>query len=116
LASVKLFYTQRLGRFYDADPNLKMILFVLPFIIALTAGPTYSLILMATYLKGFVFASISMIIVANFCIFKFLDSKNWIFPDTQKLYIKRKRGQISVGAQVSPNISSTKKLERFKIS
>lgn len=107
LASVKLFYSQRLGRFYDADPNLKMVLFALPFIVGLIIGPIYSLLLMAAYLQGYVFVLISTIIVANFIILKCLSNKNWIFPDTEKLYIKRKKGLISVGAQVFilPNIS-----------
>jgi len=84
-----------------------MILFAMPFIAGLIIGPIYSLLLMAAYLQGYVFVLISTIIVANFIILKCLSNKNWIFPDTEKLYIKRKKGLISVGAQVFilPNIS-----------
>jgi hypothetical protein len=42
LASAKLFYSQRLGRFADPDPSFKMIVFVAPFIILIIAGNVYS--------------------------------------------------------------------------
>jgi hypothetical protein len=38
LASVKLFYSQRLGRFPDSDPSLKMIVFVAPLVVLIIAG------------------------------------------------------------------------------
>ena len=52
LSSVKLYYSQRLGRYPDPDPTLKMTLFAIPFITLLIIGPLFSFVLMATYLQG----------------------------------------------------------------
>jgi hypothetical protein len=52
LSSIKLYYSQRLGRYPDPDPTLKMILFISPFITLLIIGPLFSFVLMATYLQG----------------------------------------------------------------
>jgi hypothetical protein len=38
LSSVKLFYSQRLGRSQEVDPNPKMIAFIFPFIILQNIG------------------------------------------------------------------------------
>ncbi len=38
LASVKLFYSQRLGRFPDSDPSLKMVAFAAPLVVLIIAG------------------------------------------------------------------------------
>jgi hypothetical protein len=38
LASVKLFYSQRLGRFPDVDPSPALVAFVFPFVMVQIAG------------------------------------------------------------------------------
>ena len=48
---MKLFYSQRLGRFAEVEPSPKMILFAFPFAIFLIAGPLYSLVLFLSYVK-----------------------------------------------------------------
>ena len=70
LSSVKLFYAQRLGRFRDVDPSIKMIIFAaLPITLQLLF-PLFSLILMASYFKVYVTVCIAIIILANAAVLK----------------------------------------------
>ena len=72
LASVRLFYSQRLGGFPDQDPNPKMTVFALPFVVTLTAAPFASLVLAATVFQANVLALVVAIVVVNFLVLYFL--------------------------------------------
>ena len=70
LASANVFYTLRLGRFSDFDPTLKMMAFIMPFIILLISGPLFCIILMSTFFHGYVFLYVAIIICLNALIIK----------------------------------------------
>ena len=72
LASIKLFYLQRLGRFADHEPSLKMCIFIFPFIVGLVAGPLFSLVLIATYFQGYAIVCVALIMLANFVALNFI--------------------------------------------
>jgi len=75
LTSVKLFYSQRLGRFPDVDPSLQMIAFVFIFILLQITGPLFSLVLLASYFKGYVILFVVFVIAANFIVLNFIFDK-----------------------------------------
>ncbi len=65
---MRLFYSQRLGRFPDVDPSFKLIAFVFPLVMLQITGSAASLVLSAAYLKEVVIALIVFHIVAQFII------------------------------------------------
>jgi hypothetical protein len=71
LASVKLFYSQRLERFPDVDPSFKLILFVFPIITLQIMGSVVSLVLSAAYLREVVIIFILFHIFTQFIVLKF---------------------------------------------
>ena len=75
LASVKLYYSQRLGNFAAVDPSLKMIAFAFPFVSVQILGPLFSLIFLAAYFRGFVLLFIAFIIFTNFVTLKYFHFK-----------------------------------------
>ena len=70
LASTHVFYNLRHGSFSDPDPTIKMILCVIPFTSLLVAGPLITLILIATYFRGYIFIYVLVIIGINFAVIK----------------------------------------------
>ena len=70
LSSAKLFYSNRLGIFPDPDPPFLDVLFVLPVIIWLIAGPLWSIILMAAYFQVYAVLAIALILLANYLTLK----------------------------------------------
>ena len=85
LASVKLFYSQRLGRFREVDPSPKMIAFLFTFFLLQITGPLFNLVLLASYFKGHVILFVAFVIVANFFVLNFIfDTGNE--KDLEKLY------------------------------
>jgi len=67
--------------------------------LVLISGPLYSLVLMATYLKGFVLLEIFIIILANFLVLKYLMYKGKPFPEIKLLYGESQKKGISVQAK-----------------
>jgi hypothetical protein len=51
MSSVKLYYSQRLGKFPVTSPSEKMIIFILPYVLLLIAGPLFTLILVTSYFQ-----------------------------------------------------------------
>jgi hypothetical protein len=83
LASVRLFYSQRLGRFPDVDPSFKLISFVFPLIMLQISGSVASLVLSAAYLREVVIALIVFHILAQFIVLKFFLLKGNPILDNQ---------------------------------
>ncbi len=83
LASVRLFYFQRLGRFPDVDPSFKLIVFVFPLIMLQITGSVSSLVLLAAYLREVVIAIIVFHILAQFIVLKFVLLKGRSISDNQ---------------------------------
>jgi ankyrin repeat protein len=86
LTSVKLFYSQRLGRFPDVDPSLPMTIFVFPFILFQIIGPLYSLVLVAVYLKEMVIVFVLFMILVQFITMKFVLLKGKEYAYLNELY------------------------------
>ena len=86
LASVKLFYCQRLGRFPDIDPSWKMTAFTLAFVVLLLIGPIYSLVITTAYLRGWVTVGILFIIVCHSVVTKLPCLEEKLFPLSALLY------------------------------
>ena len=72
---------------------------ILPVMLVLISGPLYSLVLMASYLKGFVLLEIFLIIFANFLVLKYLVYKGKPFPEIKLLYGESQKKGISVQAK-----------------
>jgi len=60
-ASIKLFYSQRLGKYSDLDPTIRMIMFVALPVTILIVGPLSSVVCMAAYFKENVIVCIIII-------------------------------------------------------
>ena len=93
LSGIKLFYSQRLGKFAELDPSPKMMTFVAPLVILLLAGPLYTLVVMSIYLKEYILIYICIILFSNSVVLK-----KWMSNDTQKsmdLYTLRENTPIS---------------------
>jgi hypothetical protein len=71
LASVRLFYSQRLGRFLDINPSFKLIVFVFPLIMFQIIGSVASLVLSAAYLREVVIMVILLHVFTQFIVLKF---------------------------------------------
>ncbi len=86
MASVKLFYSQRLGIFADVDPSLKMILIVLPLILLQMMGPILSLVLLSTYFKALVILIVLFFILTQYLVMKCMYLKGKSYKYLEKLY------------------------------
>ena len=86
MASVKLFYSQRLGNFRDIDPSPKQLIFVLPLICLQIIGPMISLVLLAAYFKSFVLVFVLFMIAVQFLVMQFLYFKGKQIDCLEKLY------------------------------
>jgi len=75
MSSVKLFYSQRFGKYQEVDATIPMIVFNFPFIMCLLAGPLCNLVLVASYYQGWVILFIFLIILSN-CIILFTLFRN----------------------------------------
>jgi ankyrin repeat protein len=77
IASAKLYFSQRLGKFSDPDPTLKMLAGIMPIILLFLSGLLYSLVFVATYIQGYILLTISSVIVLNGFIlfFKYFQKK-----------------------------------------
>jgi hypothetical protein len=71
LASVRLFYSQRLEQFTDVNPSFKQILFVFPLIMLQISGSVATLVLSAAYLREVVIALIVFHILVQFIVLNF---------------------------------------------
>ena len=86
-SSIKLFYTQRLGRFQDVDPSLKMVAFVALPIVILISGPLVAVICMASYFKDKVIVYIVINIVTNGCVLLLLPVlRRKLYPKFSNIY------------------------------
>jgi ABC-type glycerol-3-phosphate transport system permease component len=65
LSSTKLYYLQRIRKFFDAEASIKMSLYILPAIMCQLLMPLFSLIVITGYLKAWVLLVIILIIVAD---------------------------------------------------
>jgi len=81
-SAIKLFYSQRLGRYPDYDPSIKMIAFVALPVMILIAGPLTSVVCMAAYFQEKVFACILIIIVVNASVLKSPCLEDKLYPYT----------------------------------
>ena len=70
LASVKLFYSQRLGIFSEPDPCFLMTISVLPLNALLISGPLFTLILVASYHQISIVFLIMAVLALNWVILK----------------------------------------------
>jgi hypothetical protein len=86
MASVKLFYSQRLGSFADVDPSPKMVMFVFPLIMLQIGGPVLSLVLLAAYFKALVVLYILFIILTQLIVLHHLYFKGKRNRNFEKLY------------------------------
>jgi len=74
--TVKLFYSQRLGRFAEIKPSINMVLFVFPFAVFLIAGPVFTLIIFASYVKlGIILVIVILTVLASLLVSKCLISR-----------------------------------------
>lgn len=80
MSSSKLYYAQRLGKFSDVNPSIKMQLFILPAIMVQLLLPLYSLVYMAANIREFVFLFICFISLANYFVLKLPCLKDHLFP------------------------------------
>ena len=81
-SAIKLFYSQRLGRYPDYDPSIKMIAFVALPVMILISGPLTSVVCMAAYFHEKVFACILIIIVVNASVLKSPCLEDKLYPYT----------------------------------
>jgi hypothetical protein len=86
LSSTKLFYSQRLGMFMNADPSPKQLLTIFPLVILQIIGPLISLVFVALYLRQFIFLCIIFIIVTNYLVLKIVLFKCQPFDSLRELY------------------------------
>jgi hypothetical protein len=86
LASVKIFYSQRLGRFPDVNPDPAMIVFAFPFVVLQILGLLLSLVILASYFKLMVLLQIGFIILANFIVLKYILFKGDPFAEVELFY------------------------------
>ena len=70
ISCCKLYYSQRVGRLQAVDASIKMISYIFPAIVLQLLFPLFSLIIMTTYLKGFVLIVVAVAIVANALVLK----------------------------------------------
>jgi len=81
-ASIKLFYSQRLGRYSDLDPTIRMILFVALPVMLLIVGPLASVVCMAAYFKEKVIVCIIIIIALIALVLKSPCSQEILYKKT----------------------------------
>jgi hypothetical protein len=112
IASAKLFFAQRLGKFSDPDPTLKMLACIMPIILLLLSGLLYSLVFVASYIQGYILLTISSVIVLNGFIlfFKFFQQKNReelreVFYPTDEQQGKKESGSVFFTAVLTSWIS-----------
>ena len=86
LASVNLFYHQRLWKCSEPDPSLKMKVFAGCFVLFQIAGPLFNLIIMASYLQGYVLLSIACNIGALFVVLYFMYFQKTNREEIKNLY------------------------------
>jgi hypothetical protein len=79
LSSIKLFYSQRIDRYPDYDPSLKMIAFVALPVMILITGPLAAVVCMAAYFKEKVIVHILILILVNAFVLKFPCFRYFIF-------------------------------------
>lgn len=87
VASIRLFFSQRLGRFCDPDPSLQMVLMVAPLIIIIIAVNLFTLIIIATFFHVYCVCcvfSIVIIMIIERSIFKHI-----MKPNMPELYSTR---------------------------
>jgi hypothetical protein len=78
IASAKLYFSQRLGKFSDPDPTLKMLACIMPIILLFLSGLLYSLVFVAIYIQGYILLTITSVIGLNGFIlfFKYFQKNN----------------------------------------
>ncbi len=77
IASAKLYFLQRLGKISDPDPNINMLLCIMPINILFLSGLLYSLVFVATYIHGYILLTITSVIGLNgFILFQMYFQKN----------------------------------------
>ena len=86
MSSVKIFYSQRLGKYMTLDPTLRMILFATPVVMIFLPFPLFSLILTAAYLRSFVLVHISLIMLLNLAVLKLPSLTKHLYIDLKYLY------------------------------
>jgi hypothetical protein len=90
-SSAQLYFSQRLGRFPDRDPSIRMVIFILPFIVLLITGPLFSLVIFATYFNAGVLIVIVVNITASFLVLKNVYVRKRPYPYTEHLYSRFKK-------------------------
>ena len=80
MSSTNLYYSQRLGKFLDTNPSIKMQLFILPAIMVQLLLPLFSLVYVAANIKEYVFLFIGIIILTNFLVLRIPCLKDHLFP------------------------------------
>lgn len=86
MSSAKLYYTQRLGKFSDANPSMKMQLFILPAIMVQLLLPLFSLVYMAANIRELVFVFICLVTLTNYLILRLPCLKDHLFPTLYAFY------------------------------
>jgi hypothetical protein len=65
IASAKLYFSQRLGKFSDSDPTIKMLVWIMPINIIFLSGFLYSLVFVDSYIQAYILLTITSIIGLN---------------------------------------------------
>jgi hypothetical protein len=105
LSSVKLFYSQRLGKYQEVDPSMKMTLFAVPFILVLIVGPLCNLVLMASYNYVLVILNIIFnmafngLVLKKFCRDKLLKNVELLYGHRNPKYEETSKEKIELGKQ-----------------
>jgi hypothetical protein len=77
IASARLYFSQRLGKFSDPEPSFKMIACTMTLNIFFLSGLLYSLVLVASYIQAYILLTITTVTAVNGLILflKFFQSK-----------------------------------------
>ena len=95
-ASVKLFYSQRLARFYNVDPSIKQVIFLLPFCSVQILANISVVILLASYFKGLSIAAVAILVSLQFVILRWSPVRKEIFPPVENLFKQNYREHLTM--------------------
>jgi hypothetical protein len=109
-ASIKLFYSQRLGRYSDLDPTVRMIMFVALPVIILIVGPLASVVCMAAYFKEKVIVCIIIIIALFALVLKspYLEALIYDDDNFEEAYISYELNQRCIPENVKRRVKRDK--------
>jgi hypothetical protein len=90
-ASTRLYFSERLGRYSDKRPSLKLKTITFPLIFLQIIGPLVALIMFTAYQKAAVFILVALTMFSSFLVLRFIAYKNRLSDDNEYSYT----GQLS---------------------